>query len=519
MNQWDLIEEIFHKVLERPSSERSEYLASACGDDAELRIEIESLLINERNATAALGPVVTGDLRELVRDTDASEIGIRIGPYRLVRELDSGGMGVVYLAVRSDDQYFQIVAIKMIRRSLESSSLVQRFRAERQILATLTHPNIGTILDGGDTEDGRPFIVMEYEDGQPITLASENRGLSIRQRVELFRSVCSAVHYAHQKLVIHRDIKPGNVLVTPESVVKLIDFGVSKPLYRDLMPDKFPETSGERLMTPDYASPEQLLKQELTTASDIYSLGVLLFELLAGSRPYTLCNLTPATAEKIVCHQEVRKPSSVDGLSDRARRELRGDLDRIVLKAMEKDPSRRYLSAQHLEEDLFRYLQGKPVLARKATPIYRLGKFVDRHRTTTLMTGAIVAVLGGSILVHHLQSRRADRRVRQVETLANSAITDLAEKLEQSPGSIDIQASLFHGALGYLEQLRQNSENDPRLLLQLSRAYERVGDLEGSPFVANLGNSERRWRVIRKPSGRHSRPMPSCKRGKHPSSH
>jgi eukaryotic-like serine/threonine-protein kinase len=242
MERWNLIEEIFHGVLERPSSERDEYLVHACGDDAELRVEIESLLSHEANATTMLAPLVVGDLRELVRDSDASEIGVRIGPYRLVRELDSGGMGVVYLAVRSDDQYFQIVAIKMIRRGLESPSLLQRFRTERQILATLTHPNIGTILDGGDTEDGRPFIVMEYVEGQPITLASENRGLSIRQRIELFRSVCSAVHYAHQKLVIHRDIKPSNVLVTPEGVVKLIDFGVSKPLYPDLTPDSFPET-------------------------------------------------------------------------------------------------------------------------------------------------------------------------------------------------------------------------------------------------------------------------------------
>jgi serine/threonine protein kinase len=490
MKRWSLIEEIFHSALERPPSERSEYLSHACGDDAELRVEIESLLINEGNATAALDPLVAEDLREMVRDSDASEMGVPIGPYRLVRELDSGGMGVVYLAFRSDDQYFQIVAIKMIRRGLESSSLVQRFRAERQILATLTHPNIGTILDGGDTEDGRPFMVMEYVEGQPITLASENRGLSITQRIELFRTVCSAVHHAHQKLVIHRDIKPSNVLVTPESVVKLIDFGVSKPLYQDLMPDRFPETEhGQRLMTPDYASPEQLLGQQLTTASDTYSLGVLFFELLTGSRPYSLGDLTPAAAERVVCHQEVRRPSSVDGLSDRTRRELRGDLDRIVLMAMDKDPTRRYLSVQHFEEDLLRYLQGRPVLARKATPIYRLSKFVERHRMTTLMTGAIIAVLSGSILIHHWQSLRADRRVREVETLTNSAITDLAEKLEQSPGSTDIQASLFHGALSYLEQLRQDSGNDPRLLLQLSKAYEHVGDLEGSPFVANLGNS------------------------------
>jgi len=488
MDRWNRIEEIFQSALERPLSERSAYVAQACGDDSELRSEVESLLANAGNATTALDSVVAGDLREVVRSSDASELGLRVGPYRLVRELDGGGMGVVYLAVRSDDQYFQFVAVKMIRRGLESPELVQRFRAERQILATLTHPNIGIILDGGDTEDGRPFIVMEYVEGQPIILASESRTLPVRQRIELFRSLCSAVHYAHQKLVIHRDIKPSNVLVTSEGVVKLIDFGISKPLAAGLIPGNFPQTEGgQRLMTPDYASPEQLLGKELTTATDIYSLGILLFELLTGSRPYTLRDLTPAAAERVVCHQEGRKPSSVQGLSERTRRELSGDLDRIVLMAMDKDPSRRYLSAQHFEEDLIRFLHGKPVSARSATPLYRLSKFVTRHKTGSLMTCTIFAVLGGSILFYSWQSRLADRRLSQAETFTDSAITDLTKKLQQSPEPTEMQAALFQTALKYLEQLRQSSGNDPRLLLRLSQAYVRVGDLEGLPSVANLG--------------------------------
>ena len=448
MNRWNRIEEIFQSALERPSSERSEYVSQACGEDAELRLEIESLLANDGNATTAIKSLVASDLEMAVQQSDDSETGLRVGHYRLVRELDSGGMGVVYLAVRSDDQFFQVVAIKMIRRGVESPALIQRFRAERQILATLTHPHIGAILDGDETEDGRPFIVMEYVEGQPITNASEDRGLSVRQRVELFRSLCSAVHYAHQKLVIHRDIKPSNVLVTPDGIVKLIDFGISKSLTRELVSGDMPKTqSWQRFMTPDYASPEQLLGRELTTATDIYSLGVLLFELLTGSRPYTLRELTPTAAERLVCSEEPRKPSSAPDLSPRTRKELAGDLDRIVMMAMNVDPSRRYQSVQHLDDDLLRYLQGKPVLARKLTPIYRLSKFLHRHKTATAMLCTTLLVLVGSILFHSWQSRLADRRVQQAETFADSTVLDLTEKLQKSPSSTEMQASLFQSAL------------------------------------------------------------------------
>jgi len=489
-DRWKLIQDIFQAAIEIPSSERSEYLDRACAGDRELRSEVASLLENDSVDTDTLHSVVASDLKGLAEAADGREIGLRVGPYRLVRELDSGGMGIVYLAVRSDDQYFQIVAVKMVRKGMESPALLQRFRAERQILATLTHPNIGAILDGGETEDGRPYIVMEYVEGQPITQASETRALSIRQRVELFRSVCSAVQYAHEKLVIHRDIKPSNVLVTSEGIVKLIDFGISKPLAPELIPGEFvPTEGGQRLFTPDYASPEQLLGQTLTTATDIYSLGVLLFELLTGSRPYTLRDLSPGVAERIVCEHENRKPSTVREISKRTRKDLAGDLDTIVLKAMDKDQSRRYPSANDLDQDLLRFLEGKPILAKRATPFYRLRKFVQRHTTAALMACVTLMVLVAAILFDSRQSRVANRRMEQVQTYADSAVSDLAEKLQQSSASVETQAALFQSALTSLDRLRQSSGDDPRLLLRLSRAYVRVGDLEGSPFVANLGNS------------------------------
>lgn len=489
-NRWSLIEEIFQGALDRPAAERKQYLAEACRNDPELLREVESLLANDDDAENVLRSLVEDNVKELTESSIASDLGSQVGPYLLVRELDSGGMGVVYLAVRSDDHYFQIVAIKMIRKGLETPELVQRFRVERQILATLSHPNIGAILDGGETKDGRPFIVMEYVEGQPLTLASEGRALSIRQRVELFRSLCSAVHYAHQKLIIHRDIKPSNVMVTPEGMVKLIDFGTSKPLEpQAVLSDDQSTDSGLRLMTPDYASPEQVRGKQLTTATDVYSLGVLLFELLAGSRPYTLRDLTPVAANRVLLEQHSRKPSSAPNLSRRSRKEIAGDLDTIVQMAMKYEPARRYLSVQHLEEDLLRYLQGRPIAARSASPLYTLKKLVQRNKTLVLTSFAIAAVLIGSVLVYFRQSRKADGQVAQVKMLADSAITDMTDKLQHSSASIETQAVLFHSALTYLDKLRQSTGNDPRLLLELSRAYVRVGDLEGSPFVANLGNS------------------------------
>ncbi len=488
-DRWSLIEEIFQGALERPLDERMQYAAQACGNDKQLLGEIQSLLASDHDAEDVLHAAIAENLREITTTYSPSEIGVRLGPYVLVRELDGGGMGVVYLAVRSDDHYFQIVAIKMIRKGLDSPDLVQRFRVERQILATLNHPNIGAILDGGETEDGRPFIVMEFVEGQPITLAS--RGWSIRERIELFRSVCSAVHYAHQKLILHRDIKPSNVMVTPDGMVKLIDFGISKPLEPHLVLSENTATeSSFRMMTPDYASPEQLQGKQLTTATDIYSLGVLLYEILTGSRPYTLRNLSPAAAERVVCEQKCRKPSSVPDLERQIRREVSGDLDRIVLTAMHVDPSQRYQSVQHLDEDLLRYLQGQPIAAKKSSVVYLLRKFMQRHKEAMLTACALFVAAGVSLLVYSRQSRVADRRAIQVRALADSAISDMTDKLQHSSASTETQAAIFQSALRFLDGLRRSTGNDPRLLLQLSKAYVRVGDLQGSPLVADLGNSE-----------------------------
>jgi serine/threonine protein kinase/tetratricopeptide (TPR) repeat protein len=410
-DRWERIQEIFEGALEQSLPGRSEYLARACAEDQALRAEVESLLASDDGAAAALHALLAADLREVV-EVDLSEAGTQIGPYRLLRELDSGGMGVVYLAVRSDQHYVQSVALKTLRKGATSPQLVRRFRTERQILASLNHPNIGAILDGGDTADGRPYLVMEYVEGQPITRACLSADLSIRQRIELFCAVCSAVEYAHQHSIIHRDIKPSNVLVTSSGMVKLIDFGISKPLEAGTLPGEHgPLTQAhQRLLTPDYASPEQILGLKLAKTSDVYSLGVLLFELLTDSRPYAVSELSPGAVERLVCEEETRRPSSVRELSAKRRRELAGDLDRIILMAMEKEPSQRYSSARLFEEDLRRFLEGKPVLARKPTIGYRLGKFARRHRSTAMIAGVAFVLLGGFVTFYFYQLHESTRR-------------------------------------------------------------------------------------------------------------
>jgi eukaryotic-like serine/threonine-protein kinase len=321
-DQWKLIKGIFNSALELPQPERPEFVLEACGEDAEMRRHVEELLAAHAEAEtfiedspaayqSELLRAVKAEVKAEIRDGDAPLAGRRVRAYRLVREVGRGGMGAVYLAVR-DDEFKQRVAVKLIRRGMDTDDVVRRFRRERQVLAALDHPHIARLLDGGTTEDGLPYFVMEYVEGWPITEYADAKRLTTPERLKLFAEVCAAVHHAHQNLVVHRDLKPSNIIVTADGTVKLLDFGIAKLLNPELSGLTIdPTATALRMMTPEYASPEQVRGEKITTASDIYSLGVVLYELLAGERPYRLTSRQPHEILRIVCEQEPERPSTV----------------------------------------------------------------------------------------------------------------------------------------------------------------------------------------------------------------
>ncbi|MFM9995377.1 MAG: tetratricopeptide repeat protein [Phycisphaerales bacterium] len=420
-NRWRMVDDLFHRALEIPEPARAAFLARACGDDRALRGQIETLLRSDSRAGGFLETPAIGALAsptERAAEPESVE-GLRIGSYRLVRLLGAGGMGSVYLGERDDRQFTQRAAIKLIKRGMDTEEIVRRFRAERQTLANLNHPNICRLLDGGVTDDDRPYLVMEHIEGERIDEYCDRRRLGVTRRLELFRTVCGAVQYAHQNLVVHRDLKPGNILVTPEGVPKLLDFGISKVLHAGAA-DGATDASlpGSRPLTPRYASPEQVAGGPITTASDVYSLGVILYELLTGRPrfPETPSALSPPGVDPRVATPErpsaaVARPPSAgasegDGTAAsrsttaaRLRRRLRGDLDTIVLAALRLEPERRYHSAQQLGDDVLRHLDGLPVLARPDTLRYRAGKFVRRHRIGVALTAAAAATLAAAAAV------------------------------------------------------------------------------------------------------------------------
>jgi serine/threonine-protein kinase len=446
--RWRRLEPLLDDALDLAPDARPAYLDRVCAGDAGLRADLESLLAADSAAGAFLEGSAGSYFGELLPSggqpsggaspaAPGLPAGTRVGPYRIERELARGGMGAVYLAERADAQFEQRVALKLVRPGLDSAEVHARFVAERQILARLGHPHIARLLDGGLTDDGRPWFAMEYVEGAPLVAWCNERQLAVSDRLDLFAHVCDAVRFAHQSLVVHRDLKPSNILVTAAGEVKLLDFGIAKVLGdgADGASDSPATRTQLRILTPEYAAPEQVRGEPVTTATDVYALGCVLYELLTGRRAHRFERHTPAEVERVVCDTEPQPPSVAAAAEgepastargtrpDRLRRTLRGDLDTIVLTALRKEPTRRYSSAEALLEDVRRYRGGLPIRARPDALGYRLGKFVRRHVLGVTASAALALALLGGIVGTLWQARAARLEAARVRTVQDFLIS------------------------------------------------------------------------------------------------
>lgn len=481
------IEAIFHEVLEAPAELRSALIAERCSADLGFAAEVEALVKaceTEEQITASrrLEP---GTLREPLPERR------RVGPYEIDRLLGRGGMGAVYLAHRADGQFDQQVAIKLIDLPLATDLFRERFRMERQILAGLQHPFIARLLDGGVTEDGDLYLAMEYVDGTPIHTYCREKQLTLTQKLVLFRSVCEAVQFAHQNLVVHRDLKPDNIFVAEDGTPKLLDFGTAKltsPAKDN--PEGDLTRHGFHSFTPQYASPEQVLGTPVTTASDTYSLGVLLYLLLTGSLPYELKELTTAEMVRVICQEPPKRPTVAPDSH------LDPDLEAILLKALRKEPVERYQTADQLATDIQSFLDGRPVEARRGTFRYRAAKFARRNRLALAASGLIAATLAAGIVgilwqahVANLERRKSEARSADLRELSNSLLSELNEAIQQLPGSTGVQKLLVTRVLEHLDRMAKDAKGDRQTQLDLIHAYTQLGEVQGNVYDQNLGDT------------------------------
>jgi eukaryotic-like serine/threonine-protein kinase len=539
---WQKLKTVFHAALELEPAERAALLARECDGDKDLCCRVERLLASHRESGDFLASPALVDVGLVATEQYAEGlaaqtlVGQRIGPYEVIREIGRGGMGTVFLAVRADDQYRKQVAIKLVNRGMDTDTILRRFVMERQILANLEHPNIAGLFEGGTTADALPYFVMEHVEGEPIDDYCDARGFTIAQRLVLFRQVCAALHYAHQNLVVHRDIKPSNILVTADGIPKLLDFGIAKLLSPDWSQTGDATLSMQRLMTPAYASPEQLRGLPITTASDVYSLGVVLYELLSGHHPYHSTSRVPEEMAQVILREEPEKPSTVGsrqkavgrkkGVDDHEQRTtdngrlasqthpksdirnpkfLRGDLDNIVLKALRKEPERRYASVQEFSEDIRRHLEGLPVTATPDTVSYRAGKFIQRNKAAAAAAAVVVIVLLAATAITSWQARvarteraKAERRFNDVRQLANSVVFELHDSIQNLPGSTPSRELLVSRALEYLDKLANEAGQERSLQLELAAAYDKIGDIQGGFNTSHLGQRQKAGESYRK---------------------
>ena len=478
-DQWSSIEAYFDSLSEVPTHERAARLAAI--KDPIVRDEVESLLRNSVGGGETVSGVI-GIAAAHIVDHDR-----RIGPYRVTRRLGQGGQGTVFEAVRDDGTFDQRVAIKIVKWDVDSTYARDRFRRERQLLAGLSHPYIARLLDGGETEDGAPYLVMEFVEGEPLTTPASN--WTLQRKLEVFLEIADAVGYAHRNLIIHRDLKPANILVTSDGHPKLLDFGVAKLLDADADVT----ATVAQAMTPAYASPEQVLGRPIGTASDVYSLGVVLYELVTGRMPYQIATMTAISIERAVCETDP-PPARVSE-----------DIDNILSMALRKEPERRYAGVHELAEDIKRSMSNLPVRARPDTIRYRTSKFARRNRWPIGAAAMLAVALTGGVVASQYQARLAQQRFEQVRRLAHSFVFDFDDDIARLAGSTAVREKMVRMALEYLDNLSKSAGSDVGLQKELAAAYQKVGDVQGFPTKPSLGHTAEAVVSYRKASEIHEK--------------
>ncbi len=536
-DRWRLTENLFHQAAELAPAQREDFLRQACGDDAELRADVESLIEADQVEDRPIIRAVKEGAADLAESS--ALIGVRLGGYRVVREIGRGGMGTVYLAERDDEQFTRQVAIKVVKRGMDTVDVLDRFRRERQILANLDHPYIGRIVDGGSTKDGRPYFTMDYVEGMALDQYLAERQPGVHERCQIFLRICEAVQYAHSKMTLHLDLKPANIFVTVDGSPKLLDFGVSKLLRPDV---DNTATTHLRAFTPDYAAPEQLVSDTVSTMTDVYALGLILYEMLSGVRAHQFTDQSMREMERVVCEKDPKRLTEVAKDLPKA---YAKDLEAITAKAMRKEPWLRYRSAEQFAEDLVRCWKGLPVLAREGNRAYLAKKFLSRNWQTiaaaSLVALALITTTGLALVqarrasqqqqlaeqqrqraeqqqqlaeqqkqmaldsqaretvsrklaeMEAIQARRqqaiAERRFDVARELGSKLSLDMIETLRSLPGSMAARRTVLETGLRYFNELKKDAQDNPALMKEISRGYEFLGNVQGNPHYNNLGDA------------------------------
>jgi serine/threonine protein kinase/tetratricopeptide (TPR) repeat protein len=525
---WKTIKDTFATALDLPSPERDRFLA---GSSDEIRREVEKLLSTYKEAETFIGTPVIVEKGLRPRNFEENLSGKKIDDYFVLDKLGEGGMGTVFLAEHCGQGFSQRVALKLIKRGMDTNAVLGRFLMERQILANLEHPNIARLYGGGSTDDGLPYFVMEYVEGESIRDFCDNQQFDINDRLRLFTKVCEAISYAHQQLIVHRDIKPSNIIVTASGEPKLLDFGIAKLLLPDTR-DTDRTATQFHVMTPEYASPEQMSRKGTSTATDVYSLGVVLYELLTGTRPFDFKGkslveisdafLTQRPVRPSDCHLNTERAAAAATTSSSAKgsdtlsgskprqpqtssRGLKGDLDNIILQAIRREPERRYQSVVEFSEDIQRYLAGLPVKATGDTVGYRASKFIKRHRTAATVTICFMLLLllstgltGWQYFVARAQRAKAEQRLADLRGMAKSLLTETNAQLAQLPKGIEIRKSIVEKSVAVLDNLASDESNDPAFLNELADAYAELGRMRHWQFHESrqaLSDLNKAWQL------------------------